>query len=59
MIQKLRATLDKYTVQDGKEIALTMSCVHNADNLVLLASIGAGQPVEIEATQEALPFEAE
>ncbi len=55
---ELRAILDKYTVQDGKELAVIIKCDHNGENLLKLAGIGAGQPIEIKSVQEELPLDA-
>lgn len=54
---ELIATLDKYVVQDGKEISLVLKCPFNATNITALVGIGIGAPVKVEDLQQQLPLD--
>jgi hypothetical protein len=55
---ELIATLDKYVVQDGKEISLVLKCPFNAPNITALVGIGIGAPVKVEDLQQQLALES-
>lgn len=54
---ELVAKLDKFTVQDGKEIAMVLKCPFNGPNMTALCGIGIGAIVKVEDTQQQLPLE--
>lgn len=51
------ASLDKYVVQNGKEISITLKCPLTATNITSLVGMGIGAAVKIEETQQQLPLE--
>ncbi|MCC6797679.1 MAG: hypothetical protein IT366_21380 [Candidatus Hydrogenedentes bacterium] len=54
---ELLASLDKYIVQDGKEITIQLKCPFTGPNITALVGIGIGAAVKIEDTQQQLPLE--